>query len=61
MAPTFYTLIPRIKALADDIEKPDQAVILLDQLRANRKRRDLVNDLREASDRYRKQVEGADQ
>ena len=44
--------------LADDFEKPDDAVKLLDQLRLNLKRRDLINKLREASDRYRKQADG---
>ncbi|MFI5455400.1 MAG: tol-pal system YbgF family protein [Isosphaerales bacterium] len=45
--------------LADDLEKPDDAVKLLDQLRTNLKRRDLINELHEASARYRKQAEGA--
>ena len=45
--------------LADDFEKPDDAVKLLDQLRLNLKRRDLINKLREASDRYRKQADSA--
>ncbi len=32
---------------------------LLDQLRTRLKRRDLINELREAADRYRKQAEEA--
>jgi len=43
--------------LADDLEKTGEAVKLLDELRAKLKRRDLINELREASDRYRKPAE----
>ncbi len=43
--------------LADDIEEPDDAVKLLDEQSANLKRRDLIKELREACDRYRKQAE----
>jgi tetratricopeptide (TPR) repeat protein len=46
--------------LADELDKPDEAVKLLDQLRTNLKRRDLSNELREASDRIRKQAESGE-
>ena len=47
--------------LADDLEKRDEAAKLLDQVRSNLKRRDLVNQLREAADEYRKPDEPGDQ
>jgi tetratricopeptide (TPR) repeat protein len=46
--------------LADDLDKPDDAAKLLDQIRTTFKRRDLINQLREASDQYRKPAENRD-
>jgi tetratricopeptide (TPR) repeat protein len=47
--------------LADDLDKRDDAAKLLDQIRTTLKRRDLINELREASDRYRKPAEGGEE
>jgi tetratricopeptide (TPR) repeat protein len=46
--------------LADERETPDAAVKLLDQLRTNLKRRDLINELREAAEGIKKQAEQGD-
>ncbi len=46
--------------LADDLEKPDEALKLLDQLRTQLKRRDLINELREAAEGIKKQAEQGD-
>ena len=43
--------------LADDLEKRDEAVKVLDQLVTSIKRRDLVKELREAAEAYRKPAE----
>ncbi len=44
--------------LAGNLDRRADAIKLLDQIRANLKRRDLGNELHEAADRYRKQVDG---
>jgi hypothetical protein len=45
------------EVLAEELDKPDDAVKLLDQLCTNLKRRDLIKLLRDASDGYRKQAQ----
>ncbi len=51
------TAMKLAEILADDLDKPPDAVKLLDELRAKLKRRDRINELREASERYRKPAE----
>jgi tetratricopeptide (TPR) repeat protein len=58
--PRFRAAMKLAEILADDPAKREDAPKVLDQLRANLKRRDLINQLLDASNRHRKQAEGGE-
>jgi tetratricopeptide (TPR) repeat protein len=55
--PRFRAAMKLAEILADDLEKPDDALKLLEQIRPGLKRRDLIKELSDASDRYREQAQ----
>jgi tetratricopeptide (TPR) repeat protein len=58
--PRFRAALKLSEILADDSAKRGEATKVLDQFRPNLKRRDLIHQLQEASNRYRKQMDGGD-
>jgi hypothetical protein len=59
--PRCHAALKLAEILADDLDERDDAAKLLDQIRSTLKRRDLINELRETADRYRKPAQGDDE